>query len=135
MFCRQKEYLRSTDGRGAPLQQNNFSVFVNWLAAAHQFTQSTRIRAMCGHAANCKPDYLLRTENLGQDWLDMLMAEELPLIQLPHSNEGKATNNDVNRVAQGPLEFSTYVLGTINALESDMFTMWKYPRRDRPFVL
>lgn len=87
----------------------------------------------------CKFDYVLRTERLIADWLDLLTTLQLPLYELPHSNPTVDRDTWPSAAAVPPdrAVFDAEVLEIIHELDAPMFDVWGYARRtaEAPFEL
>ena len=113
----------------------NFGSFMRWVNATPAVAQSARIRKQCGDV--CKPDYVLHTETLKDDWLRMLQAEHLPLYELPHVNQGQSSPEGIGSAFPAfdqTVAFTPDVLDIIHRVDAAMFSDWGYARRTSGYL-
>ena len=116
--------------RGYP---RTFAGFMDWARRNPKQAQSAHIHNACGDP--CQYDYLLKTERLIADWINLVRREHLPLYKLPRINMASNRNSDQPRNQPPPTVFTEEILQIIHELDGPMFDEFGYARRTSAFEL
>ena len=122
--------LRNTTLRRNPLR--NFSHFMHWIGSEQwlpplghttlNYAQPAQLARVCG--VPCDADFILHTERLAQDWMNLLLTLGLPLVQMPEINKVGA-----NMEKPPPAPFTPDVIEVIQRVDASIFTNYNYPHQ------